>query len=139
MYSFDYQKRIRYSEVDRMGYLYYGNYAKLYEIGRVEWLRSLGLTYRDMEDHHHILMPVVSMGSRYLRPVFYDEKINIRTILKDWPTYSITFHVELYNEVPKLVNTGSVTLCFVQQSTRKVTVFPDFLAEKLAPYFPERK
>jgi len=135
MYSFDHQKRVRYGETDQMGYLYYGNYAQYFEIGRVEMLRSLGLTYKEMEQEHGIWMPVVYMETRYVRPALYDELLTIRTTLRKLPEKFITFHMEIFNEKNKLVNGGSVKLCFVDASVGKTIYTPEFLLEKLRPYF----
>ncbi len=135
MYSFDVKKRVRYGETDQMGYLYYGNYAQYFEIGRVEMLRSLGLTYKEMEQEHGIWMPVVYMETRYVRPALYDELLTIRTTLRKLPEKFITFHMEIFNEKNKLVNGGSVKLCFVKADTGKTILAPEFLLEKLRPYF----
>ena len=85
MYTHDFQKRVRYGETDQMGYLYYGNYAQYYEIGRVEMLRSLGLTYKAMEEELGVMMPVLSLQMRYVRPAYYDELLTIRTALRRIP------------------------------------------------------
>ncbi len=139
MYIHEFRKRVRYGETDQMGYLYYGNYAQYYEIGRVEMLRSLGLTYREMEAQHHILMPVVSMQIRFVRPAYYDEMITIRTALRQLPEKHIVFHMELFNEENKLVNGGNVRLCFVDAISRKAISAPSFLIDKLSPYFEKDK
>jgi len=139
MLSFDYQKRVRYGETDQMGYLYYGNYAQYYEIGRVELLRSLGLTYREMESAHHIMMPVVSLQMRFVRPARYDELITIRTTLRELPERFIVFYMELFNEHNKLVNGGNVKLCFVDTQTNQTVPTPDFLLNRLRPYFLDRE
>ncbi len=118
-----------------MGYLYYGNYAQYYEIGRVEWLRSCGLYYKEMEEVHEIMMPVVSLQMRYVRPALYDELLTIRTTLKELPDRFVTFHMEIFNESHKLVNGGTVRLCFVHTTSGKAVHAPDFLLEKLRPYF----
>lgn len=135
MYTHDFQKRVRYGETDQMGYLYYGNYAQYYEIGRVEMLRSLGLTYKSMEEELGVMMPVLSLQMRYVRPAFYDELLTIRTTLRQLPDQFITFHVELYNEKNKLVNGGSVRLCFVDKKSNKTITAPAYLIEKLRPFF----
>jgi acyl-CoA thioester hydrolase len=136
MYSFDYQKRVRYGETDQMGYLYYGNYATYYEIGRVEMLRSLGLTYKHMEEELQVMMPVVNLQVRYLRPAKYDDLITIRTILREPPGEKyITFHMELFNEAGKLINAGSVKLCFVDMNTFKTVPPPSYLDAKIDPFF----
>lgn len=135
MYTHDFQKRVRYGETDQMGYLYYGNYAQYYEIGRVEMLRSLGLTYKSMEEELGVMMPVLSLQMRYVRPAFYDELLTIRTTLRQLPDQFITFHVELFNEKNKLVNGGSVRLCFVDKKSNKTISAPTYLIEKLRPFF----
>ena len=135
MYTHDYKKRIRYGETDQMGYLYYGRYADLYEIGRIEWLRSVGIRYRDMEAEHGIMLPVKSLQVRYLRPVFFDDLITIKTTLREMPGKEITFHTELFNENGKLVNAGTVTLVFVDMHAQKTIAVPRFLVEKISPYF----
>lgn len=130
-------KRVRYGETDQMGYLYYGNYAQYYEIGRAEMIRSLGLSYRAMEEEHGVLMPVMSLQCRYVRPALYDELITIRSTLRHLPQKTITFHMELFNEKGKLVNGGSVKLCFVDAKTNKSIDTPPYLLDKLKPYFEE--
>ena len=97
MYSFDFKKRVRYGETDMMGYLYYGNYAQLYEIGRVETMRSLGLNYRDLEVVYGVMMPVVHVDARYILPAKYDEELTIRTILTELPSRMIVFENEIFN------------------------------------------
>jgi len=135
MYTTDFQKRVRYGETDQMGYLYYGNYAQYYEIGRVEMLRSLGLTYKEMEEEQGVMMPVLSLQMRYVRPAFYDELLTIRTTLRRFPDQFITFHVEIFNEKNKLINGGSVRLCFVDKKSNKSIFTPDNLIDKLRPFF----
>lgn len=139
MYTHDFQKRVRYGETDQMGYLYYGNYAQYYEIGRVEMLRSVGLTYKSMEEEHGILMPVMTLEMRFVRPAHYDELLTIRTSLRELPAKTIVFHVEIFNEKMKLVNGGRVKLCFVDTQTNKSIDAPTYLVEKLRPYFEENK
>lgn len=138
MFTHEFTKRVRYGETDQMGYVYYGNYAQYYEIGRVEMLRSLGLTYKDMESELGIMMPVASMQIRYLRPARYDELIRIRTSLHELPGKYINFHVELYNEEDRLINAGEVRLCFVDMKTGKTTEPPEKLVEALRPHFKDR-
>lgn len=131
----NFHKRVRYGETDQMGYLYYGNYAQYYEIGRVEMLRASGLTYREMEQDHGVLMPVVSLQMRFVRPARYDELLTIRTTLRQLPEKFITFEVEIFNEQSKLVNGGTVRLCFVEASSGKTIPAPEFLLEKLRGHF----
>jgi len=137
MYTHNFKKRVRYGETDQMGYLYYGNYAQYYEIGRVEMLRSVGLTYKSMEEEHGILMPVMTLEMRFVRPAHYDELLTIRTSLRELPGKTIVFHVEIFNEKMKLVNGGRVKLCFVDANTNKSIEAPTYLVEKLRPHFEE--
>ena len=135
MLTHTHHKRVRYGETDQMGYLYYGNYALYYEIGRVEMLRALGLTYRTMEDEWGVMMPVVNMESRYLRPARYDEDVAIETQLRRLPGRDITFHFELRDAGGKLLNGGRVKLCFVERDGGRRVACPAALAEVLKPHF----
>ena len=127
--------RVRYGETDQMGYLYYGNYAQYYEVGRAEAIRSLGISYKELEAVYGIMMPVMSLQMRFVRPALYDELLTVRTNLRHLPTDTITFHMEIYNEKKKLVNGGSVKLCFVEMPTGKTVAPPQYLIEKLKDYF----
>lgn len=138
MFIHDYSKRVRYGETDQMGYMYYGNYCQLYEIGRAEAIRSLGISYRDLEKKHHVMMPVVSVESRYRGAIHYDENIRIRTILKELPSRMIHFFHEIYNEKDILVHTGEVKLFFIDMQSNKKVNSPIYLNEKLKPYFEEQ-
>jgi acyl-CoA thioester hydrolase len=139
MYTHEYQKRVRYGETDQMGYVYYGNYAQYYEIGRVEMLRSLGMTYKEMEQDMGIMMPVVNLEIRYLRPARYDELLTIKTSLQSLPGEKyILFHVEIFNEEERLINGGSVRLCFVDIKSGKTVPPPEALMERLRPFFEEK-
>jgi acyl-CoA thioester hydrolase len=135
MYSHDVTIRVRYGETDQMGYLYYGNYAEYFEVGRVELIRSLGLSYKELEEVHGIWLPVVSLEMRFVRPAYYDDLLTVRSTLKEMPDEHITFHVEILNEKRKLVNSGRVRLCFFDAKSKKVVMAPDFLLERLRPAF----
>ena len=137
MYQHTTQIRVRYAETDQMGYLYYGNYAMYYEVGRAEAIRALGLSYQEMEDTYGVMMPVVSLNMRFVRPALYDELLTVQTVLRRLPDRFINFDMEIRNEAGKLVNGGKVRLCFVEKESRKSIVAPDCLLEKLAPYFDE--
>ena len=135
MFTFDTQLRVRYGETDQMGYLYYGHYAQYFEVGRAETIRSLGISYKEMETDLGIMMPVMSLQMRYVRPALYDELLTIRTTLRQLPESTMTFHHEIFNEKKKLVNGGSVKLCFVDMKSGKTVAPPQYLLDKLAPYF----
>ncbi len=135
MYESSTQIRVRYGETDQMGYLYYGNYALYYEVGRAEAIRQLGFTYRELEEMG-IMMPVVELKSQYFRPVLYDNLITVKTILKELPEESkIHFHSELYNEEGQLLNKGITTLVFYDPIQKKKVNLPEALHTRLAPFF----
>jgi acyl-CoA thioester hydrolase len=135
MYQHETQIRVRYGETDQMGYLYYGNYAQYYEVGRAEAIRALGISYKMLEETHGILMPVMSLEMRFVRPALYDELLTVRTILREMPVENIVFHMEIFNERKKLVNGGRVKLCFVEAKTHKTILTPPYLSDKLQPFF----
>ncbi len=128
--------RVRYGETDQMGYLYYGNYAQYYEVGRAEMLRSLGWSYRGMEEAG-TLMPVMSLNMRFVRPAHYDDLLIVKTTLRKMPSEFITFHVEIFNEANELLNGGSVKLGFIDGESHQSVAAPRLLVEKLQPHFKE--
>ena len=136
MYTFETSIRVRYGETDQMGYVYYGNYPLYYEVGRTEMLRSLGLSYRSMEEDG-IILPVHSMNIRYMEPAQYDDLLRLRVILKELPTAKIHFFYEIYNEQEKLMNTGETVMVFVNMQTRRPRKAPDELINALKKYFPD--
>ena len=101
MYSFETKIRVRYGETDQMSFAYYGVYAQYYEVGRVELLRSLGVTYKKLEDMGFAL-PVVSLNINYKKPAYYDDELTIRTTIKELPSVKITFYYEIDEENRKL-------------------------------------
>jgi acyl-CoA thioester hydrolase len=139
MFTSTTQIRVRYGETDQMGYLYYGNYALYYEVGRAESIRDLGFTYRQLEEMG-IMMPVVELNVQYFRPALYDDLITVKTILKELPDGSkIQFHSELYNEQQQLLNKGITTLVFYDPKEKKKTNIPQELFVRLAPYFKKEQ
>ena len=135
MYTTETQIRIHYALTDQMGVVYHGHYAQFYEIGRAEASRQIGYTYKDIEAMG-IIMPVVDIHSRFLRPAKYDDLITVKTILKELPVHhKILFHHEVYNEQDELINTGDITLYFMDAKTMKRCEMPGELREKLVRYF----
>ena len=117
--------RVRYAETDQMGFVYYGNYAQYYEVGRVEAMRSLGFSYKEMEASG-ILMPVINFNIDYKKPALYDDEIRIVTTVSKLPSVRITFDYECYNQKNELLNTGSVTLVFIDKIKNKPTKPPNW-------------
>ncbi|MFM6976963.1 MAG: acyl-CoA thioesterase [Sphingobacteriaceae bacterium] len=126
--------RVRYGETDQMGYMYYGNYAEWYEVGRVEMLRSLGLSYQEMENSG-IMMPVLELKCKYIKPAFYDQEITVKVIINKLPGIRIHFHYELYNEENELINLGETTLVFVDIEKNKPCSPPADFLKKIEPFF----
>ncbi|WP_158841869.1 acyl-CoA thioesterase [Polaribacter sp. L3A8] len=122
--------RIRYSETDQMGVVYHGNYAQFFELGRTEWLRSLGVTYKDMEISG-IMLPVISINFKFIKSAFYDDVLTIKTFLKKKPMVKIEFEYEIVNQNDELICTGSSVLAFMNSKTKKPTRCPDYLLKGL--------
>ncbi len=127
--------RIHYALTDQMGIVYHGHYAQFYEIGRTEAIRSLGYTYKDIEAMG-VIMPVVDIHSKFLRPAKYDDLITVKTTLREMPVHhKIVFHSEIYNHDGDLLNIGDVTLYFMEVNTMKRIEMPAILKEKVSKYF----
>lgn len=134
MYDNKQTYRVRYADVDQMGYMYYGNYAKLYEIGRVESLRNLGIRYKDLEESG-IWMPVYDNYSKYIKPAKYDDLLEITCILRELPRTRITFECEIRDEEGTVLNLGKTTLVFIDAQTKKIIPCPTVVLNKLEPFF----
>ena len=124
------QFRVRYSETDQMRVVYHGNYAQYFEVGRVEWLRNKGVSYKWMEENG-IMLPVVSLTMNYKKPARYDELLTLKTILKKQTSVRIEFDYELYNEKEELLTTGNSVLVFVDMKTGRPMAPPLYLLELL--------
>ena len=124
------QFRVRYGETDQMGFVYYGNYAQYFEMGRTEWLRKLGITYKKMEEDG-IMLPVMNLNINYLKPAKYDDLLTLKTILIKIPSAKIEFSYEVFNEENELLTTANTTLVFVNMKTNKPTRAPEYVLKKL--------
>ena len=122
--------RVRYAETDQMGVVYHGNYAQYFEMGRVEWLRNLGVSYKWMEENG-IMLPVVSLTMNYKKPARYDDELRVKTIFKSQTSVKIEFDYEIYNESNELLTTGNSVLVFVDMKTGRPTLPPDYVNYKL--------
>ena len=135
MYESITQVRVRYAETDQMNVVYYGNYAQYFEVGRVESIRQLGYTYKDMEASG-VIMPVVDLHIKYLRPATYDDLLTIKTQVRELPAdHRIEFFQEVFNEQGKMLTSGKVVLYFLTLATRTRTNMPEELRQRLLPYF----
>ena len=132
MYSNEISLRVRYAETDQMGYVYYGNYAQYYEVGRVELLRSIGVSYKSLEEMGYEL-PVVNFSINYLKPAHYDDNLILKTSLIEIPTSKIVFHFECFKK-KELLNKGEVTLVFVNSKTKKPCKPPKIIIDTLSKF-----
>jgi len=122
--------RVRYSETDRMGYMYYGNYAAWFEVGRVELLRSIGFAYRQMEDDG-LILPVRDFNIRYFKPIRYDEAVTLHTYLLELKGARITFDFEIRNELQEIATKATVRLVFCDKSSGRPIKPPKGLLDTL--------
>jgi acyl-CoA thioester hydrolase len=135
MYVAETSLRVRYAETDQMGYVYYGNYALYYEIGRTEALRSLGFSYRQMEAEMGIMMPVRDLQVQFKAPALYDDALRIEVRIPELPQTRMGFLYRIYNEAGKLLNEGSTTLVFVNKASGRPCRAPEALRKVLEPYY----
>jgi acyl-CoA thioester hydrolase len=134
MYISETTVRVRYAETDKMGYVYYGNYTQYYEVGRVEALRALGTSYKEMEENG-VMLPVYTCNLKYLKPALYDDLLVIKTTIKELPTLKISFDYEIFNQNNELLNIGSTTLVFINISSNKPCRAPESFMEKIKHFF----
>jgi acyl-CoA thioester hydrolase len=134
MYISETSIRVRYGETDQMGYVYYGNYAMYYEVARVESLRQLGLTYRELEEMG-IMMPVIENRSRFLAPAKYDDLLRIVTTLREKPGVRIKFEYDIYNGENTLIHQGETVLVFINKHTNKPCRQPPQMEKVLQQFF----
>ena len=134
MYESSVKIRVRYSETDQMGYVYYGNYAAYYEVARVESLRNLGFAYKQLE-LQGVMMPVLENKTKFHQPARYDELLTIKVKIINRPAVRIIFQYEIYNEEDALINTGETILAFVNMRSGRPCRPPQVMQDLLDPYF----
>ncbi len=130
MIEHEYSFRIMYPDTDQMGTVHHSNYAKYYETARWELFRSLGITYRSVEESGYML-PVVRMSSRFLKPIHYDDLLTVKTTLKTMRGARIWFTYKLYDANHELVNEAETDLAFVHRDSWKPCIAPDFVVKAL--------
>ena len=122
--------RVRYGETDQMGVVHHGNYALYLEMGRTEWLRKKGISYKQMEDDG-VMLPVISMSLKFKKSALYDEVIKVKTILSKLPSVKIEFAYEIYNESGDILVTANTVLAFIDMKTKRPIKCPDYILKKL--------
>jgi acyl-CoA thioester hydrolase len=132
-YFFSIKLRVRYGETDQMGYCYYGNYAQYFEVGRVETLRELGMSYKSLEEQG-VMLPVSDFSVKYHSPSFYDDELTIKTVISEIKGARIHFDYEVKNADDKLICTAKTTLVFVDKTTMKPIQTPAHFLELIEKY-----
>jgi acyl-CoA thioester hydrolase len=127
----EFNVRVRYSETDQMGVVYHGNYAAYFEMGRVEWLRNMGVSYKWMEENG-VMLPVVSLTMNYKKPARYDDLITVKTVFKSQTSVKIEFDYEIYNEKEELLTIAHSVLVFVDMKTGRPMSPPDYVLAKIS-------
>ena len=122
--------RVRYAETDQMGVVYHGNYAQYLEMGRVEWLRSFGISYKNMEEKG-IMLPVISLAVNYKKSAVYDDLISVETRLRKLPLVKIEFDFNIYNEQHEILATANTVLAFLDMQTKRPIKCPDYILKKI--------
>jgi acyl-CoA thioester hydrolase len=134
MYQSETTVRVRYGETDQMAYAYYGYYAMYYEVARVESLRKLGVTYKELEQNG-VMMPVLENHSKFLMAARYDELLRIVTTIREKPTVKIKFEYHIYNEENTMIHQGETMLAFVDVKSGRPCRPPEVMVKVLAPFF----
>jgi acyl-CoA thioester hydrolase len=134
MYTFSVTYRVCYADTDQMGYMYYGNYARLYEIARVESLRNLGVSYKSLEDTG-IGLPVYENYSKYHAPALYDDLLRIECSIDSLPSVRIVFKYKIYNQNQLLIHEGKTTLVFMDLAEKKIVKVPEEILLSLKSAF----
>lgn len=134
MFQTSVQVRVRYAETDQMGYVYYGNYATYYEVARVEALRKLGLSYKELEANG-IMMPVLENHSKFLLPGKYDELLTVKVSILKKPMVKIVFNYAIFNESQELIHEGETTLAFINMKSGRPVRMPEEMQKLLSNFF----
>ncbi|WP_273567197.1 acyl-CoA thioesterase [Maribacter halichondriae] len=122
--------RVRYAETDQMGVVYHGNYAQYLEMGRIEWLRRYGISYKKMEEDG-IILPVVSLSLNFKKSALYDDLITVETRLRKIPLVKIEFDYTIYNEANEILAEANTVLAFMEKDTNRPMKCPDYILEKI--------
>lgn len=122
--------RVRYAETDQMGIVYHGNYAQYLEMGRVEWLRTLGVSYKSMEENG-IILPVISLQLNFKKSAKYDDLLTVETKLRKTPSVKIEFDYKIYNHDRELLVEANTILAFIDKARNRPTRCPNYILEKL--------
>ena len=138
MFIHDTKIRVRYGEVDRMGFLFHSHYVVYYDSARSQMLRDMGLPYTTVEEVDKVMMPVLNLDIRYIKPAYYDDVVTVRTFLREMPTARIRFDFEVYRGEPgdgDLINTAQITIGFMSSVTKRACRVPESIAGLVRDHF----
>lgn len=136
MYIHETKVRVRYAETDQMGYCYYGNYAQYFEVARVEALRNLGISYKQLEEDG-VMLPVTDFSVKYFKPAFYDDLLTVKTMISTLPRPRLTFEYEILNESGEKLNVASTILVFINKENMRPTRAPEKLVDELKKHIAD--
>lgn len=125
------QIRVRYGEVDAMGFVYHSHYVEYFDVARSEMMRELGMPNSEIE-RAGVMLPVLKVEIDYKNPALYDDLLTIRTTLREIPKVKIKFEYEVFRENGECITTGAVTLAFMHADTKRACRCPQYLIEKLS-------
>ncbi|MFD2552123.1 acyl-CoA thioesterase [Bizionia sediminis] len=125
--------RVRYAETDQMGVVHHANYPLYLEMGRTEWLREMGLSYKELE-LSGIMLPVISMALQYKNSAYYDEVLTVKTSLKKMPTVKLEFDYKISNSDGLVLVEANTILAFVNAATKRPIRCPEYIEEKIAAF-----
>lgn len=128
MVTRDIPVRVRYNETDQMGIVHHSNYIFYYEVARTELMRSLGTSYREMEERGALLV-IRDVRSHFIAPAYYDEILIVRVSICEMPTVKVTFYFEIFNGRDELIHTGQVVLACVDKATRRPKRVPEWFVK----------
>ncbi len=122
--------RVRYGETDQMGVVYHGNYAQYLEMGRISWLRSFDLSYKEMEESG-VMLPVISLRVNYKKSALFDDVLTLKTYLKKIPSVRIEFEYTLLNQNNEILAEANTVLVFMDVNKKRPIKCPDYILKKL--------
>lgn len=122
--------KVRYAETDQMGVVYHGNYAQYLELGRIDWLNQLGISYKWMEDNG-VILPVYNLSINYKKSATFDDQLRIVTELRQTPSVRIIFDYKIYNQNDDLLTVASTELIFINKDSNRPMKCPSYILEKL--------
>lgn len=134
MITTKYKIRTRYNEVDKMGYVYHANYVSFCHQARTELMRSLGIHDKALEKEG-IILPVIEMSLRYLKPAFYDEEITIISTVNEIPKTRIIIEFEFFNTNGEKICTAHTATAIVDEKSRKPMRAPQFIQDAFTKAF----